>query len=170
MGKAKKKIKKKKDKAAQTKSGLATVTTNRRARFDYKLGDDVIAGIVLTGTEVKSLRNCQASLSGAYVKVIKGEAFLLNCNIPEYKFGNRNNHKPMRERKLLLNRKEIEWLEYEVNAKNRSLVPTKIFFKGNYAKLKLAVAEGKKKSDKRTDLKKKAQNREIDQAMKKYAR
>lgn len=168
MGKAKKKKEKKKQQAAQTKSGKSTVAVNRKAGFDYKLGDDVIAGIELTGTEVKSLRNGQANLKGSYAKIINDEIFLMNCHISEYKFGNRNNHDPWRVRKLLLHKSEIEWLEKELQLKKLTLVATKIFFKGNWAKVKLALAEGKKHSDKRSDLKKKAQERDIQQALKRY--
>ncbi len=171
MGKAKKKIEKKKKKAAggaQTSSGKATVAVNRKAGFDYKLKEDIVAGIQLTGTEVKSVRNGQVNLKGAFVRIIKDEAFLFGCHISEYKHGNIHNHKPDRERKLLLHKKEIEWLESEVKLKNLTIVPTKVFFKKNWAKVKLALGEGKKKSDKRTDLKRKDQQREIDQALKRY--
>ena len=171
---AKSKKKKQKDKkrakqrAAQTASGSATVARNRKASFNYHLGDNLVAGIVLRGTEVKSIRQGRISLDGAYVKIIKGEAFLLNCNIPQYKHGGHFNHAPTRERKLLLKKDEIEWLEFQMQAKTKTLVPTKVFFKKNFAKLNISLAEGKKQHDKRADIKKKDQKREMDKAIKRY--
>lgn len=162
--KKKHKAKKKKDDASQIQSG--TVASNRKAAFDFKLEDDIVAGIVLTGTEVKSLRNGQAQLKGSYAKIIDGEVFLHNCHIPEYKHGNIHNHEPWRVRKLLLNRREIDKLEAAMQQKRQTLLATKIFFKRSLAKVKLALGTGKKVHDKRTDLKKRAQEREIQQALK----
>lgn len=169
MGRAKKQIKKKLEKAEKKKSAIqagAAVASNKKAAFDYKLGDSVVAGIVLTGTEVKSLRNGEAQLKGSYAKIVGGEAFLFNCHIPEYKHGNRNNHDPWRVRKLLLHKRQIEKLDLEMHKTKQTLVVTRIFFKNNYAKANLALAEGKKKHDKRESMKRKDQDREMQRAMK----
>lgn len=152
-----KKSKKKKDKLA----GSSTVARNRKASFDFHLGKEFIAGIVLQGTEVKSVRNGQVQLKGAYAKVIDGEVFLFNCHIAEYAYGNRYNHEPLRAKKLLLNKDEIFKLEQKIKLSNQTLVASKIFFKGNYAKVLLHLAEGKQKGDKREALKKKDLRREI---------
>lgn len=169
MGKAKKtKEKRKAEKEKQIQSG--TVSGNKRAGFDYNLGDRYTAGLELQGTEVKSLRSGQADLRGGFVRVKDGEAFLFGCKIPEYKFGNIHNHEPLRTRKLLLNKREIDKLEVEINQKNKTIIPTKIFFKQNLAKVEIAVAEGKKEHDKRETLKRKDQEREIQRAVRKFVR
>jgi SsrA-binding protein len=116
---------------------------------------------VLQGTEVKSVRNGQVQLKGAYAKVIDGEVFLFNCHISEYAFGNRYNHEPLRAKKLLLNKDEISKLEQKIKLNNQTLVASKIFFKRNYAKVLLHLAEGKQKGDKREAIKKKDMQREL---------
>jgi SsrA-binding protein len=163
MGRAKKKLEKKKQ--AQTTSGKATVATNKKAGFDFHLDKEIVAGIVLTGTEVKSLRQGKVQLKGAYAKIIDGEVFLFNCHISEYEHGNRYNHEPLRAKKLLLKRYEIDKLEGELQRTNKTLVASKIFFKKNRAKVALHLAEGKKLYDKRADLKKKSQDRDIRRAL-----
>lgn len=172
MGRAKKQIEKKKKKAAekqaQTKSGSATVARNKKANFDFHLGKDIIAGMVLKGPEVKSLRFGNLQLKAAYAKIIDGEVFLFNCHISEYKFANRFNHDPDRPKKLLLNRYEIERLELEMAKSNKTLVASKIFFKKNRAKCLLHLAEGKNRGDKRADLKKRQQNLDVQRALKDY--
>lgn len=172
MGRAKKQIEKKKKKVeklkAQTASGSATVARNKKAGFDFKLGKDIIAGIVLQGSEVKSLRLGNAQMKGAFAKIIDGEVFLFNCNISEYSHANIFNHQPDRVRKLLLNRIEIERLEHEMGTKNQTLVASKLFFKSNRAKVLLHLAEGKNKGDKRETLKKRQQNMDIKRAIKDY--
>ena len=167
MGRAKKKIEKKK-KQAETKSGSATVAQNRKARFDYKLGKDILAGMVLEGSEVKSLRLGNVQLRGAFAKIIKGEVWLFNCHIAEYEFANQFNHDPDRPKKLLLNAYEIERLEHELKTTNQTLVATKVFFKKNFAKVNLSLAEGKKKADKRDTLKKRSQELDIKRATDRY--
>jgi SsrA-binding protein len=154
---SKKSKKKKKDNLL----GSATVARNRKASFDFHLGKEFVAGIVLQGTEVKSVRNGQVQLKGAYAKVIDGEVFLFNCHIAEYAFGNRYNHEPLRAKKLLLNKDEISKLEQKIKLNNQTLVASKIFFKRNYAKVLLHLAEGKQKGDKREAIKKKDMQREL---------
>ncbi len=172
MGRAKKQLEKKKKKldtkAAQTKSGSATVARNKKAGFNFHLGKDIIAGMILEGSEVKSLRLGNIELQGAFAKIIKGEVWLFNCRISEYKYANRFNHDPERPKKLLLNRYEIERLELELQKTSQTLVASKVFFKGNRAKALLHLAEGKNKADKRDDLKRKQQKMDIDRALKDY--
>ncbi len=169
MGRAKQQKKLKEKRAVATKSGKATVAQNRKAHFDFKLGKEIIAGIVLQGSEVKSVRLGQVQLKGCYAKIIDTEAWLFNCQIAEYSHSSKS-HDPMRAKKLLLNKQELERLEFELATTNKTLVATKVFFKGNYAKVILSLAEGKKQHDKRDTLKHKAQQRDIDRAVSKYNR
>lgn len=169
MGRAKKKIEKKKNKESlPTASGSATVATNRKAYHDYQLTKEYVAGMVLQGSEVKSLRLGRVQLKGSYAKIIDGEVWLFNCHISEYEHANRFNHDPIRARKLLLHKKEIEKIEMELQLKDATLAVSKIFFQRNRAKAALHIAVGKKQHDKRADLKKKAQQRDIDRAIKKF--
>jgi SsrA-binding protein len=151
---------------------VAVVVQNRRASFDYHLGERLEAGLVLTGTEVKSLRGGKGSLVEAWVKLDQrtGEAWLMQCHIPEYAFGNRNNHEPIRPRKLLLHRRELERLGHEVGAKGVSLVPTRIHFKDGLAKLEFAVGTGKNVADKRQAMAKRDSAREMARARKEHGR
>lgn len=167
MGRAKKQIAKKKKKA-ETKSGSATVARNKRAGFDFHLGKDIIAGIVLTGAEVKSVRLGNIQMRGAYAKVIDGEVWLFNCHISEYKYAHGAKCDPDRARKLLLKRYEIARIEMELAKTNQTLIASKIFFKGNYAKALLHLGEGKKHADKRATLKKRQQDLDINRALKDY--
>ena len=126
------------------------VAENRRARFDYHLEDRFEAGIVLTGTEVKSLRFGSGAIAESYAEVKDDEVWLINANIPEWSHGNRHNHTPTRPRKLLLSRREINRLYGAVNRKGMTIVPLSIYFNGKgKAKLELALAKGKKAPDKR---------------------
>ncbi len=145
--------------------GVKIVARNRRARHDYDLIEKVEAGIVLTGTEVKSLRNGKANLEDAYADVARGEVWLQGCDIPEYLQANRMNHVPKRSRKLLLHRKEIEKLAARTNERGLTLVPTAIYFKKGMAKVELFVAKGRKTFDKREALKKSEAKRDIDRAL-----
>lgn len=163
-----KKSKKKKKGNAQTASGSATVARNRKASFDFHLGKDIVAGLVLQGTEVKSLRNGHVQLKGAFAKIIDGEVWLFNCHIAEYTHGNRYNHDPLRAKKLLLKSQEIFKLEQKMKQTNETLIVSKIFFKGNYAKALLHLAEGKKKADKRDSLKKKDVARDIARELRRF--
>src|SRR5262245_58839376 len=145
--------------------GIKVVARNRRARHDYELMEKVEAGLVLTGTEVKSLRNGKANLEDAYTEVDRGEVRLLGCDIPEYVQANRMNHAPKRPRKLLLHRREIGKLETKTNEKGITLVPLSLYFKKGIAKVELCLARGRKTFDKRDALKKQEAKRDIDRAM-----
>ena len=146
-------------------SGIKIVARNRRARHDYELLEKVEAGIVLTGTEVKSLRNGKANLEDAYADVDGSEVWLKGCDIPEYVQANRMNHVPKRPRKLLLHRREIAKLEIKTGEKGITLVPLSIYFKKGMAKVELCVARGRKTFDKREAIKKQDAKRDIDRAM-----
>jgi SsrA-binding protein len=141
------------------------IAENRRARFDYNLSDRYEAGIVLTGTEVKSLREGRASLQQAYADVRDMEVWLIGAHISEYAQGNVNNHDPDRDRKLLLHRKEIESLIGKVRERGFTLVPTRMYFKGGKAKVELALAKGKERFDKRRDIAKRESDRQIERAL-----
>ncbi len=131
-----------------------TVAENRRARFDYFIEDTFEAGLMLTGTEVKSLRAGEASIAESYAEVRGGEVWLVNANVPEFSHGNRFNHEPRRPRKLLLHAREIDKLTGAVERKGMTLVPLSIYFnaKGR-AKVELALAKGKQAQDKRQTIK-----------------
>jgi SsrA-binding protein len=141
------------------------VARNRRARFEFDLLESIEAGIVLTGTEVKSLRNGKASLEESYASVENGEVWLNGCDIPEYLQANRMNHKPKRQRKLLLHRREIDKLILKAAEKGLTIVPLKIFFKNGVAKVEICVARGRKTYDKREALKKQDAKRDMDRAL-----
>lgn len=147
--------------------GTKLLVSNRRARHDYHLGDRFEAGLVLQGTEVKTLRGGKGSLVEAWVKVDDhGEAWLMQAHIPEYAFGNRNNHDPTRPRKLLLHRRELDRLAHEVGAQGVALVPTRLYLKHGRVKLEFAVGRGKNVADKRQSAKERDARREIDRALK----
>lgn len=129
--------------------GTKLIAQNKRARHDYFIEDTIEAGIRLQGTEVKSCRDGKANLSDAYVSVKDGEAWLLQCHISPYSHGNRSNHDPIRPRKLLLHRAEIDRLAAKVAQDGRTLVPLRLYFKHGLAKAEIAVARGKKSYDKR---------------------
>ena len=133
----------------KTKSGLKIVSNNRKARFNYFFKEFFEAGLVLTGSEVKSLREGKVNISESYAYDNNGEIFLINSHIPAYKESSHNNHDPKRNRKLLLKKKEINKLIGKINQEGLSLIPTKLYFKKGKAKLELAVAKGKKQYDKR---------------------
>jgi SsrA-binding protein len=145
--------------------GFKVVARNRRARFEYDLIESVEAGIVLTGTEVKSLRNGKASLEESYAGIDRGEVWLYGCDIPEYLQANRMNHKPKRPRKLLLHRREIAGLIAKASEKGLTLVPLKLYFKDGMAKVEVCVARGRKSYDKREAIKKQDARRDIDRAL-----
>ena len=145
--------------------GHKVVARNRRARFEFDLLEKVEAGIVLTGTEVKSLRNGKASLEEAYAAIDRDEAWLHGCDIPEYTQANRMNHKPKRSRKLLLHRREIDKLISKASEKGYTLVPLQIYFKNGMAKVEISVARGRKLYDKRDALKKQDARRDMDRAL-----
>ena len=144
----------------KTRVGLKIISNNRKARFNYFFNEFFEAGIVLKGSEVKSLREGKANISEAYAADGSGEIFLLNSHIPSYKESSYNNHDPKRNRKLLLNKREINKLIGRVNREGYTLVPTKLYFKKGKAKIEIAVAKGKKHYDKRQVKKKKDWDRE----------
>ncbi len=138
---------------------------NAKAGRDFELGQRYEAGIVLTGTEVKSIRAGRAQLADAFGRIDRGEAFLHNLHIAEYTFGNLNNHLPKRPRKLLLKAREIRKIQQEIEAGGKAFVPLRIYFKGSLVKVELALGVGKKQFDKREDLRKRDQEREVARAM-----
>ena len=144
----------------KTKSGLKIICNNRKAKFNYFFNEFFEAGIVLNGSEVKSLRDGKANISEAYAIDEQGEIFLLNSHIPSYKESSYNNHDPKRNRKLLLNKREINKLIGKVNREGYTLIPTKLYFKKGKAKIEIAVAKGKREYDKRHVKKKRDWNRE----------
>ena len=140
---------------------VKTVAENRRARYDFHIDDKYEAGIVLTGTEVKSLRFGEGSIAESYAEVRDDQIWLINANIPEFSHGNRFNHKPKRPRKLLLNEREINKLHGAVMRQGMTLVPLSIYFNGRgRAKVELALAKGKKAPDKRATEKERDWKRE----------
>ena len=144
----------------KTKTGLKIITNNRKAKFNYFFKEFYEAGIVLKGSEVKSLRYGKANIAESYAFDSNGELFLVNSHIPSYKESSYNNHNPKRNRKLLLNKKEIGKLIGKVNREGLTLIPTKLYFKKGKAKIEIAVAKGKKQYDKREVKKKRDWNRE----------
>ncbi|TMJ97985.1 MAG: SsrA-binding protein SmpB [Actinobacteria bacterium] len=143
-----------------------TIAENRRARHDYHLLERLEAGIQLTGTEVKSLREGGATLQRAFADVRDGEVYLVGAHIGEYAQGNMQNHEPDRDRKLLLHRKEIDSLVGKVRMRGLTLVPTRLYFKDGRVKVEIAVAKGKEARDKRRDIAERDANRQIERALK----
>lgn len=134
---------------------------NRKAKYDYEILETIEAGIVLTGTEIKSIRNGKANLKDSYATIKKGEAILLNMHISPYEQGNIFNHQETRTRKLLLHKKEIIKLNDKIHIEGYTLVPLKLYFKGSIAKILLGIAKGKKTYDKREAIKKRDIERDI---------
>lgn len=145
--------------------GVHTICRNRRAFHEYTIEDTLECGIVLTGTEVKSLREGAGGLEDAYAKIEDGEVWLIGSDIPEYSMGNRMNHKPKRPRKLLLHRREIAKFAGKASQRGFTLVPLKMYFKNGRAKVELAIARGKQLHDKRQAAKKADAQKEIRRAM-----
>ncbi|WP_062387169.1 SsrA-binding protein SmpB [Demequina iriomotensis] len=145
-------------------SGLKVIATNRAARHDFFIDDVLEAGIVLTGTEVKSLRQGRAVIGDGYVYVDGGEAWVENLHIPEYSQGTWTNHAPKRKRKLLLHGHEIEDLQQRTREKGYTIVPLRLYFLDGRAKLEIGVARGKKMHDKRQSLREKQDKREAERA------
>ncbi len=152
--------------AAKDKN-IKLIVENRKARHDYSIEDTLEAGIELRGSEVKSLRKGDANLKDSYVVIANGEAYLQNAHISVYKASSYLNHEPERRRKLLLNRTELARLERALDEKGYSCVPLKIYFKGGWAKIEIALAKGKKAADKRESIKSRDVNRELSQAKRK---
>jgi SsrA-binding protein len=148
-------------------TNILIISENRKARHDYSLVKTFEAGLVLTGSEVKSIREKKVQLKDSYILFKGQEAYWMKGHISEYKASSYNNHTPERSRKLLLNRSELNHLRGAIEQKGMTCVPLKIYFKGGVAKLEIALVEGKDKGDKRQDLKAKDAKREIERVMKK---
>ena len=148
------------------KDTIKLVAQNKKAHFEYFLEELFEAGLSLSGTEVKSLRQGKCSLKESFVRIEKGEAFLYNMHISPYEQGNIFNKDPLRTRKMLLHKSEIRRLIGKVKTDGYTIVPVKIYFKGNYAKVQIALAKGKKLYDKRQDIAKKDQRREAEKTFK----
>ncbi|HRP68687.1 MAG TPA: SsrA-binding protein SmpB [Turneriella sp.] len=144
------------------------IAVNRKARFNYEILEDIEAGIALQGTEVKSLRQIKVNISDGYV-VIRGEGVeLINCRIEPYEQGNIMNHDPLRARRLLLKKKEIDRLRGKMKERGYALLPLKMYFKGRYVKLLIGLGKGKKSHDKRQSIREKDIRRETEREMKNY--
>ncbi|MEM7798134.1 MAG: SsrA-binding protein SmpB [Chloroflexota bacterium] len=147
-------------------SGIKVIAKNRQASFNYMLGDRYEAGLVLTGTEIKSIRNNKVDLKRSFARPEDGEMWVYELYISPYEQGNRENHEPERKRKLLLHRKEIAKIERELTDRGVTIVPTKLYLKDGRAKIEVAVARGKKNYDKRQALAKKDAQRTIERSLK----
>lgn len=150
----------------QTAEKDKVVATNREAYHNYFILETYEAGIQLTGTEVKSIRAGRATLKDGYVRVTEGEAWLMNVHISPYSHGNRQNHDPDRDRRLLLHKREITRLFSKIKEKGLTLIPTKFYFKGNLIKCEIGLARGKKQYDKRETEARRTQEREARAALK----
>ncbi|OED38528.1 SsrA-binding protein [PVC group bacterium (ex Bugula neritina AB1)] len=148
-------------------SSSKTILNNKKARHEYSIVEEFEAGLVLKGTEVKSLRENRGSLIGAFCRFFQNELFVYGMNIPEYLQGNIYNHDPIRDRKLLLHKREIKKLQSQVEQKGLTLIPLSLYFKRGYAKVKIGLVKGKKLYDKREDIKKRTLDREINRSLKK---
>jgi SsrA-binding protein len=150
------------------KEHIKIVAQNRKARHDYFIVDEYEAGLVLRGTEVKSLRQGRANLKDSYARIINGEVFVYQLHISPYPFAYYDNHDPLRPRKLLLHKHEIKRLYAKVNEKGHTLVPLRIYFKNGKAKIVLALVKGKRKYDKREAIKRRDEQRDLDRERKNY--
>ena len=157
-------------KKGKRKAAPGDIATNRQARFRYHLLEKWECGIELQGSEVKSLRDAKIQLKDAYAALEQGELWLHNCHIAPYPPAAAANHEPERPRKLLLKRRELERLIGQTAEKGLTLVPTRVYFKGPWAKVEIALAKGKDLHDKRRDLKAKDHKREIDRALREHGR
>ncbi len=142
------------------------LVSNRRATHDYEILETFEAGIVLQGTEIKSIRNHGASLQESYVKVIKDEVWLIGCNIAHYRFGNIHNHEEKRDRKLLMHKREINRLKVATQEKGLTIIPLGMYLKTGRVKLRIGIAKGKKNFDKRAGIKERDEKRQMQQALK----
>ena len=141
---------------------IKIIARNRKAKFEYFLLETFETGIELKGSEIKSIRAGQVSLTEAYIRVDGKQAWLVNANIAPYEQANRNNHEPKRERRLLLHKKEIRMLWDSIRQKGVTVIPTKMYLKGGRAKLEIAIAKGKKQYDKRQEIAKRDAEREME--------
>jgi SsrA-binding protein len=146
--------------------GVKVVATNRKATHEYTIEDRLEAGLVLQGTEVKSIRAGQVNLREGYVQIRDGEAFLINTHISHYDPSGRSGHDPLRARKLLLNRKEIAKLESSLHERGWTIIPLRVYLKNGRVKIEIALARGKRKYDKRQTIAKRDAQRQIERTMK----
>ncbi len=153
-----------------TEAKRRSICKNRRARFDYQIEETFEAGIVLLGSEVKSLREGRANLVDSYARISDGEVFLMKAHIAPYEQANRENHDPVRPRKLLLHRSEIRRLTGKVHERGRTLIPLELYFERGRAKVELALARGKKRYDKRAAIAKRESDRQLQRITKREAR
>ena len=151
------------------KNHIKIIAVNRKARHDFFIDDEYEAGVVLQGTEVKSLRLGKVNLKDSYARIKDGEVFVYQMHIGPYPFAYYENHDPLRARKLLLHKQEIKRIYAKVNEKGHTLVPLKIYFKGGKVKLSLALAKGKRQYDKRESIKRRDQQRELARERKRYS-
>jgi SsrA-binding protein len=147
---------------------IKTVATNRKAYHNYHIGESVEAGVALTGTEIKSIREGRVSLGDAYVRPENGELWLLNAHIARYEAGSYMSHEPTRKRKLLLHRKQIDQLASEATQKGLTMVPVKLYLKDSLAKVAISLAKGKKLYDKRETITRREVEREIGRRVKRH--
>ena len=150
--------------------GIKTVATNRKAHHEYFIDDTFEAGLVLTGTEIKSVRTGQVNLRDSFAMIKEGELWLMNAHIAAYLRGSYANHEPRRPRKLLMHRREIERLAGKVQEKGFTLIPLRVYLKNNRAKVELGLARGKKQYDKRATLREKDTRREVERVVARYQR
>jgi SsrA-binding protein len=148
-------------KESHPERSIKVIATNRKAHFEYEILTRFEAGLSLVGTEVKSLRLGKIQMADAYVDIQNGQAFLLNLHISQYDMAHQENHEPTRKRRLLLNKREIRKLWNALNEKGLTIVPLKVYFKGPYAKVEIAMAKGKKKYDKREAIARREADREM---------
>ena len=147
---------------------IKVITENRKVRYEYFIEDNYEAGIVLLGTEVKSLRMGKSNLRDSYAKITNGEIFVHNVHIATYPFAHYENHDPNRLKKLLLHKREIRKLYSKINEKGYTLIPTKIYFQNGHIKISLGLAKGKRHYDKRATIRQRDQKRALDRERKKY--
>lgn len=159
-----------KSKNKKQEEARENICRNRRAYHEYEVFETLECGLVLVGTEVKSLRERAASLEDAYARIEDGELWLIHCDIPEYSMGNRLNHKPKRPRKLLVHRRELHKFAGKAGQQGYTLVPLRMYFKNGKAKVEIAIARGKQLHDKREDKKKSEAEREMRRAMRRRDR
>jgi SsrA-binding protein len=147
---------------AKSNEGIKVLAVNKKARFNFSIEESFECGIVLVGTEVKSIKDGRFSFADAYALVENGELWLIDFHVTQYVYGNRANHEPLRRRKLLVHRKEIKRLRRIVDEKGLTLVPLKVYLKRGIVKCELGIAKGKKLFDKRDDIRKRDQKRELE--------
>jgi SsrA-binding protein len=149
---------------------MKIIQQNKKAYFDYEVLEEFVAGLVLTGPEIKSVRAGHVQLKGAYVSVMGGQTWIKGMNISHYKYAREEGYEPFRDRKLLLNKKEIEKISTQLNAKGSTIAPLAIGLEGAYAKLRIGIVRGRKKEDKRAVIKDRESKRQIDRAIRTFRR